>query len=236
MTVASWNVLHRVHADKWSSDVADRWPDEDERIAAVAAVIAGRGEKVIGLQEVSGDQLDSLRQALPGRSFHVLRYPRVPKPSRVASQLADGTESLVLIVDGPSREISAEPFANDPGNGALAVEVDGVRVIVTHVTGDARRARQFARLAELAGDGPAVLLGDFNADSTTVANALGDGFEFAAFAPDSVPTRPRTEGTKSQFIDHVITFGLTVGEAAVEDVAGVSDHNLVRATVLESAG
>ncbi|MFE6863447.1 endonuclease/exonuclease/phosphatase family protein [Nocardia sp. NPDC057668] len=231
MTVASWNVLHRVHADNWASEIAGRWPDETDRIAAVTALVAGRADQVIALQEVSGDQLADLRKSLPERTFHTLRYPRVPRPKQVASQLSEGFEALVLIVDGPSRTLAAEPFDNDPGNGALVVEVAGVRVIATHVTGDNRRNRQFARLAELATPGPAVLLGDFNADSSTVATALGADFEIAVFAPDGPATRPRTTTSKSQFIDHVITRGLAVREAAVVPVAGVSDHNLVRAAV-----
>lgn len=231
MTVATWNVLHRVHADNWDSEIAEKWPDERERISAVGALLADRSEKVIALQEVSGDQLAELRRVMPDRGFHTLRYPRIPRPKRVASQLADGTEALVLMVDGPSREVSAEPFVNDPGNGALAVEVDGVLVIATHVTGDGRRDVQFTRLAELAGREPAVLLGDFNADSITVATALGSEFAFASFAPGSASTRPRTASSKSQFIDHVIARGRAVRAAAVVDVAGVSDHNLVHAVI-----
>lgn len=235
ITVATWNVLHRTHANNWASEIAEHWPDESARIDAVTSVIAQRTERVIALQEVSGDQLASLRNALPGRRFHVLCYPRVPKPRRLipslAAALVDGTESLVVMVEGDSREVRGEVFDNDPGNGSLTVEVDGVLVIATHVTGDDRRDAQFARLAELgAAAERVVILGDFNADRKTVAAGLGAGFTVSD-VPEGIPTRPRTGGSKSQYIDHVVVRGITVRDTVVEDVAGVSDHNLVRAVI-----
>ncbi|MFD9614910.1 endonuclease/exonuclease/phosphatase family protein [Streptomyces sp. NPDC059083] len=231
ITIATWNVLHRVHADNWDSEMAVRWPQEAKRIAVVTAAVAARPEAVIALQEVSGDQLASLREALPDRTFHVLDYPRVPSPRRVPSTLADRSEHLVLIVRGPSRFVTAEPHPVDPGKGLLAAEIDGILIIAAHVSGDRRRAGQFERLAAVAGDGPAVLLGDFNVGRDDLAAAFGAGFTIAGFPPDSVPTRPRTAGSKSQFIDHVVTRGVPVRGVAVEDVAGASDHNLVRAIV-----
>lgn len=232
ITVATWNVLHRVHADNWDSGFSGRWPAEGVRIAAVTAVVAGRSEQVIALQEVSGDQLASLREALPGRKFHVLRYPRVPRPRRVVSVLEDRSEYLVLIVDGAGRDFAGAAFASDPGKGYLAVEVEGVLVVATHVTGDDRRGGQFARLRELPVYGPSVLLGDFNAGRDEVGAALGEGYTVAELPADSVPTRPRSSGAaKSQVIDHVVTRGIAVWDTAVVDVAGVSDHNLVRATI-----
>ncbi|WP_405134165.1 endonuclease/exonuclease/phosphatase family protein [Nocardia sp. NBC_01388] len=231
ITVATWNVLHRVHADNYANEIAAQWPVEAERIAAVTGVVARRSERVVALQEVSGDQLASLRAALPTSTFHTLRYPRIPNPRRIASVLAERAEYLVLIVDGPGKEVAAASFATDPGKGALAVEVEGVLVVATHVTGDFRRDGQFADLAALAATAPAVLLGDFNADRATVGAALGAAFTVAGLAPDSQPTRPRTDGAKSQFIDHVVVRGIAAHDAVVEDVAGTSDHNLVRAIV-----
>ncbi|MRH86368.1 endonuclease/exonuclease/phosphatase family protein [Nocardia sp. SYP-A9097] len=231
ITVATWNVLHRVHADNWDRGFGARWPDEAVRIAGVTAVVGGRSEQVIALQEVSGDQLASLRAALPERNFHVLRYPRVPRPRRVESVLKDRAEYLVLIVDGAGRDFAGGDFTSDPGKGYLAVEVEGVLVVATHVTGDDRRGGQFARLRELA-YGPAVLLGDFNAGRDEVGVALGADYLVAELPADSIATRPRSSGAaKSQFIDHVVVRGIPVRDTAVQDVAGVSDHNLVRATV-----
>jgi len=226
ITVATWNVLHRVHAENWGEDVVRPWPDESARIGAITALLAARTERVIALQEVSGDQLASLRDALPDRTFHTLRYPRVPKSRRGPSPLHDLTEYLVLLVDGPGQEVSAESFPDDPGKGALAVRIAATLVVATHVSGDRRRTRQLARLAELAA-APAVLLGDFNTDRVTVTAALGAGFVVADLPPDALPTRPST----SRWIDHVVVRGTVACDATVEDVGGLSDHNLVRATV-----
>ncbi|MFI1915739.1 endonuclease/exonuclease/phosphatase family protein [Nocardia sp. NPDC020380] len=231
ITVVTWNVLHRIHADNWASEIADRWPGESDRIAAVTARVRKRPERIIALQEVSGDQLASLRLSLPDRVFHVLDYPRVPRPRRLADPLADRSESLVLIADADARLLTAEPFATDPGKGLLAVEADGITVVATHVTGDTRRGPQLARLAEVAAAGPSILLGDFNVDRAVLADALGPEFTVPAHPYGSVPTRPRTAGAKSQFIDHVVAHGVPVRDLQVEDVAGESDHNLVTALV-----
>ena len=227
ITVATWNVLHRVHAENWEEPTTHRWPDESERIAAITARIAARGDKVIALQEVSGDQLTSLRAALPDRTVHSFQYPRVPTPRKGQDLLRDRTEHLALLVDGPSTEVTAEPFPDDKGKGALAVEVAGTLVIATHVSGDRRRTGQLARLAELSGPAT-VLLGDFNTVSGTITAGLGDGFTATGFVVDSLPTRP---GSSRGFIDHVVVRGTTASPAAVEDSGGLSDHNIVHATI-----
>jgi len=233
ISIATWNVLHRVHAENWDEDVVRRWPDESKRIAAVTELLAARTEQVTALQEVSGDQLASLRLALTDRTVHAFRYPRVPKPRNGPCALRDPEEYLVLLIDSdlPSQEITAEAFEDDPGKGALAVEVAGTLVVATHVSGNRRRTGQLARLAELANTAPghpAVLLGDFNASRATVASGLGPGFVVAGHPPNALPTRP---GSASTSIDHVVVRGAEVGGAVVEDVDGLSDHNLVRATV-----
>ncbi|MEV0245854.1 endonuclease/exonuclease/phosphatase family protein [Nocardia sp. NPDC050712] len=229
ITVATWNVLHRVHAENWRGE--ERWPEEAERIAGVTALVAARAETVIALQEVSGDQLASLREALPERDIHMLRYPRIPRLRRGVAELDDIAEHLVLVVDRPSRLLSAEAFANDPGNGALAVQVGGLLVIATHVTGDRRRTEQFAQLAKLADSSPVVLLGDFNADRETVLRGLGEGFTGAELPAGSPPTRPRLSGSKSQVIDHVIVRGASPSAATVVPTPGLSDHNLIHAAL-----
>ncbi|MEV0294574.1 endonuclease/exonuclease/phosphatase family protein [Nocardia sp. NPDC050710] len=234
ITVATWNVLHRVHAENWYEDVAARWPDESERIAAISARVATLPDRIIALQEVSGDQLASLRNALPDRMIHALRYPRMPRPRHGPTALRDRTEYLVLVVEGPGREIAAESFEDDPGKGALVVEAAGLTVIATHVTGDRRRLPQLSRLRGLADaepQRPAVLLGDFNVDRTVVAECLGPDFTVAEFAPGALPTRPRTSGTKSQFIDHVVMRGAVATRSNVDNADGLSDHNPVRATL-----
>ncbi|MFG2822815.1 endonuclease/exonuclease/phosphatase family protein [Kitasatospora sp. NPDC048365] len=237
--VATWNVLHRVHAENYASAMLDRWPAEADRITGVTAEIAAMTEQVIALQEVSGDQLAALRAALPGgRTVHLLRYPRTPEPRRIPTQLDDRAEHLVLLLDGPGEAVAAEAFADAPGKGLLAVRTPDLLVVATHVsTGDDRRPGQLAHLArvvaEAAGDGPAVLLGDFNADRTVVAAELGPDFTVTALPAGAGPTRPREPGApKSQWIDHVVVRGGLAGrDAAVRDVHGLSDHNPVRAVV-----
>ena len=225
--MATWNLLHRVHAENWDEDVTLRWPDEDERIAATTARIAARTETVVALQEVSGDQLASLRDALPGRTVLSFQYPRVPTPRKGRDLLRDRSEHLVLLVDGPATPVTEESFPDDKGKGALAVAVGGLLVIATHVSGDRRRTGQLARLAELAGP-ETVLLGDFNTARSTITAEFGDGFTVAGFPADSLATRP---GSHREFIDHVVTLGLATSTATVDDSGGLSDHNIVHATV-----
>ncbi|PSJ30672.1 hypothetical protein B7P34_01345 [Streptosporangium nondiastaticum] len=112
------------------------------------------------------------------------------------------------------------------------------------MSGDQRRTRRLAHLAELAATPPghaavalavaaAVPLGDFDTDRATVASALGTGFTVADLPSDSPPTRPHTSGSgsASEWIDHVVVQGAGLSSAAVETMDGLSDHNLVRATV-----
>jgi endonuclease/exonuclease/phosphatase family metal-dependent hydrolase len=229
-TVATWNVLHRVHAENWGEEVAARWPDEAARVAAVTALLAGRAEEVIALQEVSGDQVAGLRRGLPGRTVHALRYPRVPVLRRGRVVSADPGEYLVLLVSGAARPVAAAAFDGDPGKGFLAVEAGGLLVVGTHVGFGAPHDAELARLADLAREwaGPVVLLGDFNAAGDTVLAGLGPGFALAGLAPDALPTRP---GGTVPYIDHVLGFRAVVSGAEVEDAGGLSDHNLVRAAV-----
>ncbi len=229
ISVATWNVLHRIHADNWAEPVARHWPDEAARIEAITARLAARDDRVIALQEVSGDQLASLRAL--SRTVIAFRYPRVPRPRHV-STLADPAEYLVTLVDGPAREVAAEASATDPGKGLLAVEVDGVVVVNTHVTYGDPRVPQLARLAAVAraAPGAAIVLGDFNADRAAVAT-IGDDFVLATPAEPALPTRPRTGSTKSSTIDHVLARRATPHAAAVIDAGGQSDHNLVVAAI-----
>src|SRR2546423_143547 len=105
-----------------------------------------RAEQVIALQEVSGDQLTDLVRALPSdRTVHALRYPRVPRPLHGTSSLEDLSEHLVLVVNGPARQIAAEAFEDDSGKGLLAVQTGVALVVATHVSPDQRRGRPPAR-------------------------------------------------------------------------------------------
>lgn len=245
IAVATWNVLHRIHAENWGEDILARWPDESARIAAITARLATRTEQVIALQEVSGDQLASLRAGLAGRTVHAFRYPRVPRPRRRPSRLHDPAEYLVLLIDGPGladgpgQVVAAESFEDDPGKGALAVRTADALFVSTHVSGDQRRTRQLAHLAGLTvGDlgHPTALLGDFNADRATVASGLGADFVIEDLSPGALPTRPRPPGSKPLYIDHVAARGAGISAVAVEDADGLSDHNLVRADITRYPG
>ncbi len=234
ITVATWNVLHRIHADNWGEDAIKSWPDETKRIAAITATVAERTENVIALQEVSGDQLASLRLAFPDREIHTLRYERVPRPHEGSTVLSEPEEYLVLITDESAQEVIAESFQDDSGKGALAVMTAGIVVIATHLSGDRRRVRQLGRLVELTITAPssaAVLLGDFNTDRATVVSSLGSDFDVADLPAFALPTRPGTSIAASHSIDHVVVRGAVASDAAVADSYGLSDHNLVRATI-----
>ncbi|MFI5909772.1 endonuclease/exonuclease/phosphatase family protein [Dactylosporangium sp. NPDC051541] len=225
LTVATWNVLHRVHAENYAEPVAVRWPDEAARTAAIVAVLTARPERVIALQEVSGDLLAALR----GSRFtvHAFRYPRIPEVRRADPGLRDGAEYLAVLTSGPARVVAGEAFAGDPGKGFLAVALDGTLVVSTHVGFGPAAVWQLPRLAALAAE-RTVLLGDFNATAAVVAAGLGPRFTIAALEPGSLPTRP---GARSGTIDHVAVRGATVDPARVEDAGGRSDHNLLSAAV-----
>lgn len=231
LTVATWNVLHRVHGENWDEAVVRLWPEERARIDAITRTIAGLDAQVIALQEVSGDQLASLRTL--GRTLLAFRYPRLPVLRRGGSQLHDPAEYLALVVDGPADEVAASEFADDAGKGLLAARVGAATIVGTHVSFGGHGRPQMQRLAELAASAPgaAIVLGDFNAGLATVAGVLGA--EFTACDPGpSVPTRPRPDGaTKSTSIDHVFVRAATPVDANVIDVRGLSDHNLVVARV-----
>jgi endonuclease/exonuclease/phosphatase family metal-dependent hydrolase len=234
MELVTWNVLHRVHAVNWAEPVIAAHAEEEKRILGIALRLRTSLPDVICLQEVSGDQLEVLRMAVPGRVF-ALKYPRVPRYYRAAPQPMprDRTEYLVTIVGEhlAAVERAAEAFDSDRGKGFLIVEVDGLFVVNTHVTYGDKAAAQLRRVVEVIGARPCVVVGDFNADRAAVGAYFGAGFAVTELAGDR-PTRPRHEpGEKSEMIDHVVVRGCEVASARVEDGEGYSDHNPVRASV-----
>ncbi|MCK6572813.1 endonuclease/exonuclease/phosphatase family protein [Myxococcota bacterium] len=240
--LATWNVLHRVHAENYDEGVVTPYPDEAARAAAIAnrvAEVMADGVAVLCLQEVSGDQRDAFRRVLPpGTGFFELAYPRRPQPRRPhVGRLRDATELLVTVVaPGMAAETMASlVFPDDPGKGFLGVRVAGaLAVFNTHVSFGERCPGQLARLAAAVRSGavPAAVLGDFNAGVHHIAAGLGTDFVPAALPPDALPTRPRSKPDgKDQHIDHVFARAARVGGAQVLPAHGLSDHNLVRATV-----
>jgi endonuclease/exonuclease/phosphatase family metal-dependent hydrolase len=241
LRLTTWNVLHRVHAVNWKETPVATFPVEAERIAAIAKTVAdwlASGVDVVCLQEVSGDQLASLRRAL-GDSVHLFEhlYPRLPRlRGGGPAELADATEHLVTLVSAScehARRIDARTFDDDPGKGLLAVDVgDDIAVINTHVTWGGKRDAQLPILATLAraARGGAVVLGDFNASPVVVRLALGEPVVLADLDGQR-PTRTATHDHEAHTIDHVAVFGGVVESATVLDGRGLSDHEPVTATL-----
>lgn len=241
LPVATWNVLHRIHAVNWSEPAISAFSDEDTRIAAVAKRVrelASDEARIVALQEVSGDQVIAVRDELADFEVVVAAYPRVPKyfrPEQVAPWPRDATEHLVVVAPrGEVRRFESHAFPSDAGKGFLAVQLaSGVLVVATHVSWGDKRPAQLAALAAgvRAHGGPAIVLGDFNADREVVVDDLGPGFVAGVPAP-GLTTRPRAAAsTKSENIDHAIAFGGHVREVAVASAGGLSDHNIVIGTL-----
>jgi endonuclease/exonuclease/phosphatase family metal-dependent hydrolase len=241
-TLATWNVLHRVHAQNWGEAAVRGFPDERARVEGVTQKVLGQlatGCSVVCLQEVSGDQLASLRGSLPpGAAVHAHCYPRVPRPRTPPPRratLADVSEQLVTIVhDSRARVLHAQTFPSDPGKGLLAVALDGGAVVInTHLTFGTNVAAQLTTLATVAAGarpGLAVLAGDFNTRLPQVLAALDTEVGFADLSGQTLRTRPHPAGPGKN-IDHVLAFGGEVLAATVVSAEGLSDHNLVVATV-----
>ena len=238
MDVATWNVLHRIHAENWGDGPLARFPREADRIAAITAHVVEQlaAGRAVCMQEVSGDQLASVRAALPpAAQLFVLRYPRLPRPRRRpggGAILLDPSEHLVTALPGDMTigGVEATVFSDDLGKGYLAVALgSGGALINTHVSFGDKRTGQLAQLGSVgAGAGaPVVIVGDFNCDRDTACAGLGDGHDLAIPAEPALPTRPH----KSLTIDHIAVRGGRAVACAVVDVDGLSDHNLVTATI-----
>lgn len=241
LRVVTWNVLHRVHAVNWNEDPVTAFPDEGVRIAAVSETVArwlAGDVDAVCLQEVSGDQLASLRQAL-GTDVRVLEHtvPRVPRVrGGVAPVLDDPSEHLVVATKATRARVEeAHTFDSDPGKGVLAVDLgEGLLLVDTHVSFGERRDAQLALVARIAhgATGGAIVVGDFNARADVVRAGLGGDVALSDLSgqrPTRVPTADHPAG---QTIDHVVVVGGGILAAAtVLDGGGLSDHQPVLAEV-----
>jgi endonuclease/exonuclease/phosphatase family metal-dependent hydrolase len=228
LRLITWNVLHRIHGEKWSKHVVRNFPNESVRIERVAARVAQwltQGSTVVCLQEVSGDQLAALRES----PFISHRYGRVPSWWRFWTRpLRDAAEHLA-VGGADLRFVAGLTFADDDGKGLLAAEVGGLRIVSAHLTFGRAGAAQLHTLKELAGL-RAVIAGDFNADRQTVAQTLGKGFAVA----DASEQATRVAGARLRrgySVDHIAVAGGTVADVEVLDSEGLSDHHPLRATV-----
>lgn len=240
MTLATWNVLHRIHAENWiEAAVLERFPDEAVRIETIThrikTLLHEDEDTCVCLQEVSGDQLTSLVDALPLFAVCSFAYPRLPRLKQEGpSPLEDTSEHLVTIARRAT-QLAAEAFQSDPGKGCLAVAIGDTIVVNTHVSFGSRREKQIARAAALAGSGRSAVCGDFNATAEQVLNSIGSGFLPCDLGSGAAPTRPCRESPDVRLpaIDHIMVRGIQGAEGTVVDVACESDHNLVRAHMPE---
>ncbi|MBK7860312.1 MAG: endonuclease/exonuclease/phosphatase family protein [Archangiaceae bacterium] len=227
--VITWNVLHRVHGEKWSKHVTSRYPDEAARIARITDQVRrwlGESIEVVCLQEVSGDQLASLRAA--GLTVHSHRYPRVPRHWRFWSRpLTDASEHLATVTAAEAAVAASQTFARDLGKGLLAVDIGALRVVNTHLTFGALGLAQLKQAANAAGSGRALLMGDLNADQPTVSRLLP---RFALAVP-GVSTRLAASHRGGLIVDHIAVRDGSPEAASVIELEPLSDHLPVSATV-----
>ncbi len=231
MKVVTWNVLHRIHAMNWSEPAIAPHSDEAARIAAITKRVIEFDAGAVCLQEVSGDQLASLRAALPDATFYVHTYPRVPRLYRAEgpSPLAEPNEQLVTIMNRvPTRRSQSETYPTDKGKGFLLVElVDGLAIVNTHVSYGDHHAAQCGQLVSYVRSyAAAVIVGDFNEERSICREQL-PGFA-AAIPLVEKPTRPRADG-RNDVIDHLFVAGCRATEVEVLPGRGLSDHNPVTA-------
>jgi endonuclease/exonuclease/phosphatase family metal-dependent hydrolase len=240
LRVTTWNVLHRVHAVNWKEAPVTAFPSEATRVARITARVASwldDGVSVVCLQEVSGDQVASLRSAIAdGAQIFAHRYPRLPRIRGIElPELEDPTEHLVTIVTtGPSAVLrAAKTFDTDPGKGFLAIDIgDDITLIDTHVTARERGRAQMIDIAAFALEtsARAIVMGDFNAPIDVVRDVFGAASAITQVG-DLRPTRIPTADRSGRTIDHVVVVGGVIASASVLDGELLSDHNPVTATV-----
>lgn len=235
MKLLTWNVLHRVHAETHAEPAIRRWPDEAARVRGVAALLdeALASCEVALLQEVSGDLLAELRAKLVDRAVLSHQYPRVPRQKGPGRSVADPSEHLVVVAPKGARVLRAHTFANDPGKGFLMVAVsEDLTVLSTHVSWGPKGEGQLAVLAEVLRETPGLFIGgDFNTEREVVSKALGADVAIGVPPVGSPRTRPETDGTEGQDIDHLLCRDATLSTVEVLAHHELSDHRPVTVTV-----
>jgi endonuclease/exonuclease/phosphatase family metal-dependent hydrolase len=232
MRVLTWNVLHRVHAEKYGEPAIRTWPEERRRVEAIVALLGRREFDVALLQEVSGDVLAALRAEFGDREVLSHRYPRVPRVKQPSATVSDASEHLVVIAPRGATVLRAQTFANDGGKGLLAVSVDArLTVVSTHVSWGGKGVEQVQGLSALLREttGPLCIGGDFNAERQPVLEQLGEGCVAAVLPAGSLRTREGDEGGSD--IDHFFVRDLRISDVQVLEHAGLSDHRPVVITL-----
>ncbi|MDB4940809.1 MAG: Endonuclease/exonuclease/phosphatase [Labilithrix sp.] len=243
LRVVTWNVLHRVHAENWEEPCARQFPDEAVRIAGITSRVVGflaAGVDAVCLQEVSGDQLASLRAALPaGADLFEHQYPRLPRLRRTpcGTTLTDANEHLVTIArTAGAAKVGSRTFDKDPGKGLLVVELAaGIHLVCTHLSYGGRKGVQLAEIAAAAerASVAAIVVGDTNAPAAAVHAALGPAWVVSKL---TAVTRVNDGPRGGSIIDHVLVRGGVLEEAGTGDGGGLSDHVPVLATIRLGAG
>lgn len=237
MKLLTWNVLHRVHAETYSDPAIEPWPDELARVEGVVRFVSralrSEGFSVVLLQEVSGDVLSALRQALPEWDVFDHCYPRLPR-QKAPSALKDPREHLVVIAPAGSTLVRAHTFESDHGKGFVMVRLPGGFVVASaHLTWGVKALTQLTVVAQVLADAqtPLVIGGDFNAERQVVEEAAGPSVVISSLPEGPLRTRPDADGTGGADIDHLLCRHATLKEARVLECDGLSDHRPVAATL-----
>jgi endonuclease/exonuclease/phosphatase family metal-dependent hydrolase len=226
-----------------SADGDDAWPHRRE---LVAGVLRYHRPDVVGLQEPLVHQLEYLRESLPGYEFVGVGREDGAEAGEF-TPVGVWTDRLAIEASG-TRWLSptpAVPGSRDPDAarpriltwGRLRDRASGRRfhLLNTHFDhrGAPARRRSADRVrravADVAGDGPAVVTGDLNATPGSVPLArltapvderpgrrLGDAFERAPHRHGPTATFERFDGPPDERIDYVlVTDGIDVSQHAV---------------------
>jgi endonuclease/exonuclease/phosphatase (EEP) superfamily protein YafD len=236
--ILTWNVLHRVHAETYADPAIAPWPLEEKRVEGVVRFVSRalkkEGFSVVLLQEVSGDVLAALREALPEWDVFDHCYPRMPR-QKMPSTLKDPREHLVVIAPSGSTMVRAHTFESDQGKGFVMVRIPGGFVVASvHLTWGGKALPQLAVVAQVLADAqtPLVMGGDFNAGRRVVEEAAGPSVKISSLPePNPLRTRPDADGTGGSDIDHLLARHATLKDARVLESEGLSDHRPVSATV-----
>lgn len=191
------------------------------RFDEVVAAVRAQRLDVLGLQEPPRGPLGPARM----RRFAAATGLRLVVRGR-------GARSTALLVSSSCRVRGPRALRLPwtPGlsrRGAATAVVDGVRVLVVHLgLRAAERERHVALLLPLlAGDGPALVLGDLNENPGSRSRRTLAEHGLTDAAPGLPPTFPAAAPTAR--IDVVLARGLVATHAAVPDEPTASDHRPV---------
>lgn len=213
MKVVTWNILHRIHEEKYRPDskVLETFPDERNRVVAVIGEIhkcLETPDTVCCLQECSATVLTGIQRHIANNS-RCLFYKKVKE-----------AEYLVTITPQGfwEEEIEHHP---DTAVGMLAVRRDECRVINCHL-----KPQRFCRYSVLDGllslpteEVPLVVAGDLNEQPPAIQRVLGHKYGWVDAG----------NSYRKKQIDHVLydKFQWTLTDGKIVDTGYTSDHRMV---------